>query len=218
MSSLKKGLTNFFKGFGVYLVLLLLNTRSGEIYVNSIKNALDIFLMMMIMCSSTNVRRIGFLGVGLTTIITMLPLAAGLEILLLIGIIVLGVILIRSLPDIEDEDDQNEGEGSNRNRTADGSQPSNWMARSWLHPFDIYTFDPEHGLKIQKGFMERSIVHISTRDLMADIHQTACQRMFGFADISLHINFDGRPFGNQECELECIRYDAALMLCDLINR
>ena len=47
MESVKSGLLNFCKGFGIWLVLLLLNTRSGEADVNGIKIILDIILAVI---------------------------------------------------------------------------------------------------------------------------------------------------------------------------
>ena len=46
MESVKNGLLNFCKGFGIWFVLLILNTRSGEASVNGLKIILDTVLAL----------------------------------------------------------------------------------------------------------------------------------------------------------------------------
>ena len=43
MESVKKSVKNFGKGFGIWLILLLLNTRAGESSVNGIKIKKNIY-------------------------------------------------------------------------------------------------------------------------------------------------------------------------------
>lgn len=98
MESIKRGLVNFGKGFGIWIILLLFNTRSGESDVNGIKIILDVILAVILTGNYRKGKYMAMLVAILTTVITFLPLQAGWEILLLLGITVLGWILLKVSP------------------------------------------------------------------------------------------------------------------------
>ena len=95
MESIKRELINFGKGFGIWIILLLFNTWSGESNVNGIKIILDAILAVVLAGSYRKGKYVAMLVAVLTTVATFLPLQSGWEILLLIGIVVLGGILLK---------------------------------------------------------------------------------------------------------------------------
>ena len=80
MESIKRGLVNFGKGFGIWIILLLFNTRSGESDVNGIKIILDVILAVILTGNYRKGKYMAMLVAILTTVITFLPLQAGWEI------------------------------------------------------------------------------------------------------------------------------------------
>ena len=80
METLKRNLINLGKGFIVWFILLLLNTRSNEAAVNGIKILLDVILASMIISENRTGRRIALLTTALTILITILQMPSGVEI------------------------------------------------------------------------------------------------------------------------------------------
>ena len=56
MESVKKSVKNFGKGFGIWLILLLLNTRAGESSVNGIKIIMDTLLSIILIGNNKKAR------------------------------------------------------------------------------------------------------------------------------------------------------------------
>ena len=77
METLKRNLINLGKGFIVWFILLLLNTRSNEAAVNGIKILLDVILASMIISENRAGRRIALLTTALTILITILQMPSG---------------------------------------------------------------------------------------------------------------------------------------------
>ena len=56
MESVKKSVKNFGKGFGIWLILLLLNSRAGESSVNGIKIIMDTLLSIILIGNNKKAR------------------------------------------------------------------------------------------------------------------------------------------------------------------
>ena len=102
MESVKKSVKNFGKGFGIWLILLLLNTRAGESSVNGIKIIMDTLLSIILIGNNKKAREAALGISALTVVVTCLKLPGGVEMLLLIGIAVLGVMVLKNIPDMEE--------------------------------------------------------------------------------------------------------------------
>ena len=68
MESIKRGLVNFGKGFGIWIILLLFNTRSGESDVNGIKIILDVILAVIL---TGNYRKGKYMAIAVTIVGTI---------------------------------------------------------------------------------------------------------------------------------------------------
>ena len=68
MESIKRGLVNFGKGFGIWIILLLFNTRSGEGDVNGIKIILDVILAVILTGNYRKGKYMAMLVAILTTV------------------------------------------------------------------------------------------------------------------------------------------------------
>lgn len=210
MESVKKSLINFCKGFGIWLVLLLLNTRSGEGAANMIKSILDIILAIILVGSYRNGRYIALLAAALTIVITFLPVPPVLEIILLIAIAVLGGVLLNAAP----EDDQTDwtkrqwrrahGIFKNIGRTFENSRRTRensrqmWKSRNFLNPLETYSYLPDNGIHIRQGIIRRSYSTIPTTTTRIRIHQSVWQRLLGLCNISFQSNYSGKRFGEDD--------------------
>ena len=85
MESVKKSVKNFGKGFGIWLILLLLNTRAGESSVNGIKIIMDTLLSIILIGNNKKAREAALGISALTVVVTCLKLPGDVEMLLLIG-------------------------------------------------------------------------------------------------------------------------------------
>lgn len=206
MESVKNGLLNFCKGFGIWFVLLILNTRSGEANVNGLKIILDTILAVILVGSYRNGKYIALVVAALTTLVTFLPLHAGWEILLLIGIAVLGGILLKAAPE-DTQESQTAGQESYIPESVADNQPTFWKSRNWLNPFETYIYSPDAGISIRKGIIRRTYITIPTTTTKARIHQGILQRLLGFCDVSFQNNYTGQQFG--EDTLQNIRFKSA---------
>lgn len=193
MESIKRGLVNFGKGFGIWIILLLFNTRSGESDVNGIKIILDVILAVILIGSYRKGKYMAMLVAILTTVITFLPLQAGWEILSLLGITVLGWILLK---------------GSNNHLI------TSWKSRNWLNPFESYAYSPDTGVSVCKGIIRRTYSTIPTKTTRAKIHQSIWQRLLGFCDVSFQNNYTGQQFGEEI--LMNIRFKSARKLMKML--
>lgn len=99
MESVKSSLINFCKGFGIWFLLLLFNTRSGETDVNGFKIILDIIIAVILVGSYKTGKYIALLTAAMTVVVTLLSIPSGFEILLLMGISVLGGVLLKTMPE-----------------------------------------------------------------------------------------------------------------------
>jgi hypothetical protein len=214
MESVKSGLLNFCKGFGIWFVLLLLNTRSGEAGVNGIKIVLDVILAIIFVGSYKNGKYVALLVAALTTMLTVLPLAVGLEILLLLGSVVLGGILLKAVP----EDDPVSHEADYTQTYVYGACENTqqmWRSRNFFNPFESYSYSPDGGVSICKGIIRRSFSTIPTTTTRARIHQNIWQRLLGFCDVSFQNNYTGQQFG--EDLLKNIRFQSAMELMQMMS-
>lgn len=214
MESIKRGLVNFGKGFGIWIILLLFNTRSGESDVNGIKIILDVILAVILVGNYRKGKYMAMLVAILTTVITLLPLQAGWEILLLLGITALGWILLKvSLEDVHEN--QMIGQEYYESEAVDNNQlVTSWKSRNWLNPFESYAYSPDAGVSVCKGIIRRTYSTIPTMTTRAKIHQSIWQRLFGFCDVSFQNNYTGQQFGEEI--LMNIRFKSAIKLMQIL--
>lgn len=212
MESVKSSLINFCKGFGIWFLLLLFNTRSGEADVNGFKIILDIIIAVILVGSYKTGKYIALLTAVLTVVVTLLPLPSGLEILLLTGISVLGGVLLKIMPE-----DILKNQASER-RTFDygttGYDSLNWRSRNFFNPFESYSYSPDGGISICKGIIRRTYSIVPTVTTRARIHQCIWQRFLGFCDVSFQNNYTGQQFG-EDC-LKNIRFRSAMKLMQML--
>ena len=141
MESVKSSLTNFCKGFGIWFLLLLFNTRSGEADVNGFKIILDIIIAVILVGSYKTGKYIALLTAAMTVVATLLPLSSGFEILLLTGISVLGVVLLKTMPEEILTNPWSERRIFDYGTT--GYDSLNWRIRNFLNPFESYFYSPD---------------------------------------------------------------------------
>lgn len=212
MESVKSSLISFCKGFGIWFLLLIFNTRNGDAEVNGFKIILDIIIAVILVGSYKTGKYIALLTAAMTVVVTLLPLSSGLEILLLTGISVLGVVLLKTMPE-----DILTNQSSER-RTFDygttGYDSLNWRSRNFLNPFESYSYSPDGGISICKGIIRRTYSTVSTVTTRVRIHQSIWQRFLGFCDVSFQNNYTGQQFG-EDC-LKNIRFRSAMKLMQML--
>lgn len=213
METVKSGLVNFAKGFGIWFLLLLFNTRSGEASVNGFKIILDIILAIVLVGTYRTGRYIALLTAALTVVVTFLPFSAGVEILLLIGIAVLGGVLLKKVPE---DILTSHSEGSECfDYESVGPDSSSWKSRNFFNPFESYSYSPDGGVSICKGIIRRSYSTVPTTTTRVRIYQSIWQRLLGFCDVSFQNNYTGQQFG-EDC-LKNIRFRAAMELVQMLT-
>lgn len=213
MESVKSGLINFAKGFGIWFLLLLFNTHSGEDSVNGFKIILDIILAIVLVGTYRTGRYIALLTAALTVVVTFLPFSAGVEILLLIGIAVLGGVLLKKVPE---DILTSHSEGSECfDYESVGPDSSSWKNRNFFNPFESYSYSPDGGVSICKGIIRRSYSTVPTTTTRVRIYQSIWQRLLGFCDVSFQNNYTGQQFG-EDC-LKNIRFRAAMELVQMLT-
>lgn len=212
MESVKNSLINFCKGLGVWLLLLLFNTRGGEAGVNGIKIVLDIILAVVLVGNYRTGKYIALLTAALSVVITFLALPTGLEILLLSGIAVLGAVLLKTVPEdiLMTHLEEKEYVGCELNRY----DSLFWKSRNFFNPFETYSYAPDGGVSICKGIVRRSYSTVPTTTTRARIHQSIWQRLLGFCDVTFHNNHTGRQFGEER--MKNIRFRSAKVLMRLL--
>lgn len=212
MESVKSSLISFCKGFGIWFLLLIFNTRNGDAEVNGFKIILDIIIVVILVGSYKTGKYIALLTAAMTVVVTLLPLSSGLEILLLTGISVLGVVLLKTMPE-----DILTNQSSER-RTFDygttGYDSLNWRSRNFLNPFESYSYSPDGGISICKGIIRRTYSTVPTVTTRVRIHQSIWQRFLGFCDVSFQNNYTGQQFG-EDC-LKNIRFRSAMKLMQML--
>ena len=213
MESIMRELINFGKGFGIWIILLLFNTRSGESDVNGIKIILDAILAVVLVGSYRKGKYVAMLVAVLTTVATFLPLQSGWEILLLIGIVVLGGILLKVSPENVQE---NQVPGP-ENHVPEGGEADMpmipWKSRNWLNPFESYSYSPAVGVSVCKGIISRTYSTIPTMTARPWIHQSVWQRLLGFCDVAFQNTYTGQQFGET---LLNIRFKSAKKLAQML--
>lgn len=212
MESVKSSLTNFCKGFGIWFLLLLFNTRSGEADVNGFKIILDIIIAVILVGSYKTGKYIALLTAAMTVVATLLPLSSGFEILLLTGISVLGVVLLKTMPEEILTNPWSERRIFDYGTT--GYDSLNWRSRNFLNPFESYFYSPDSGISICKGIIRRTYSTVPTVTTRARIHQSIWQRFLGFCDVSFQNNYTGQQFG-EDC-LKNIRFRSAMKLMQML--
>ena len=194
METLKRNLINMGKGFIVWFILLLLNTRSNEAYVNSIKILLDVVLASMIISENRTGRRIAILTTALTVLVTILQMPSVMEIILLIGLAIFSLWLLKKFSDDRSLDDNPKYKDADALIVNDGAI---WKAKNVFNPFERYSYSPDNGVCIRKGILRRSYSTIPTTTTRAEITQFIWQRIFGLCEVTFVSNFSGQKFGDK---------------------
>lgn len=197
METLKRNLINLGKGFIVWFILLLLNTRSNEAAVNGIKILLDVILASMIISENRTGRCIALLTTALTILITILQMPSGVEIILLIGLSLFSLWLLKKFPDDRSLDDSPNYEDSTALIV---NEDVVWKAKNVFNPFEYYTYSPDNGVCIRKGILRRSYSTIPTTTTRVEITQFIWQRIFGLCEVTFVSNFSGQKFGDKSME------------------
>lgn len=213
MESIKTGLLNFGKGFGIWFVLLLFNTRGGESDANGLKILLDIVLAIILVGNYRKGKLIALLLAILTTVVTFLPLQSGIEILLLVGITVFGWILLKAIPESSEEKKKTVF----KHHVGGGFKAAPmhcWKSRNWLNPFEIYTYSPDSGINIRKGIISRAYIPVPTIASSPKVYQCWWQRLLGFCNIMFLNNYTGQQFG--ENILKNVRFKSAMELKQML--
>lgn len=213
MESIKRELINFGKGFGIWIILLFFNTRSGESDVNGIKIILDAILAVVLAGSYRKGKYVAMLVAVLTTVATFLPLQDGWEILLLIGIVVLGGILLKVSSENVQENQVTGTEVHIPEGGEDGMSVIFWKSRNWLNPFESYSYSSAVGVSVCKGIISRTYSTIPTMNTRPWIHQSVWQRLLGFCDVAFQNTYTGQQFGET---LLNIRFKSAKKLVQMI--
>ena len=211
MESVKKSVKNFGKGFGIWLILLLLNTRAGESSVNGIKIIMDTLLCIILIGNNKKAREAALGISALTVVVTCLKLPGGVEMLLLIGIAVLGVMVLKNIPDME-EISEAQNDYSASSYETDDELP--WNTRNVFWPFEKYSFSPDQGICIQKGVIKRTYMKIKTKNIQIRINQTIMQRIFRICDISFLSDYTGFEYGSEV--LRNVRLKYAMELSQMV--
>lgn len=204
METLKRNLINLGKGFIVWFILLLLNTRSNEAAVNGIKILLDVILASMIISENRTGRRIALLTTALTILITILQMPSGVEIILLIGLSLFSLWLLKKFPDDRSLDESPNYEDSTALIV---NEDVVWKAKNVFNPFEYYTYSPDNGVCIRKGILRRSYSTIPTTTTRVEITQFIWQRIFGLCEVTFVSNFSGQKFGDKS--MKNVRLKAA---------
>ena len=211
MESVKKSVKNFGKGFGIWLILLLLNTRDGESSVNGIKIIMDTLLSIILIGNNKKAREAALGISALTVVVTCLKLPGDVEMLLLIGIAVLGVMVLKNIPDME-ETSEAQNDYSASSYETDDELP--WNTRNVFWPFEKYSFSPDQGICIQKGVIKRTYMKIKTKNIQIRINQTIMQRIFRICDISFLSDYTGFEYGSEV--LRNVRLKYAMELSQMV--
>lgn len=212
MESVKNGLVTFCKGFGIWLALLILNTRGGEADVNGIKIILDIILAVILVGNYRIGKYIALLVAALSFVVTILQFPTGLEMLLIMGIAVLGGVLLKVVP----EDTQNNWSTKQEAHGYDSFENNRQSWKSWNHlnPFEQYSFSPERGINICSGIIRRSYCTIPSVNTILRIDQKIWQRFLGLCNVSFQGRFTGQSFG-EDC-MKNIRLKSARALMKVL--
>jgi hypothetical protein len=207
-------LKQIFAGMGVWCILLL-NTRSNEAGLNSIKILLDIILAVMIVGQSILERRVA-IGVAIASIIlAWLNIPCFIEFILLAGFVTVGVLILKHSSEFPIEMNQKKNSFEYDDRTAKVLK-SDWKERNRLNPFfEKYTYSPESGINIKKGVFKRTYDTVPTVKVLVRVNQTFGQRIIRVADVYFINSFNGKFYGDQT--LHNIPIKSALELKEIIN-
>lgn len=136
-------------------------------------------------------------SIAITSIIlTFMDLAPLAETFALLVCVLAGILLQYSFPEYAGNETQ---DGYYQNPyNCSGDIPMQWKERNWLNPlFEKYTYSPEEGIRIQKGFIKRSYISIPTTHIRIRIDQSVFQRLIGLCDISFFNDYSGQLFGEE---------------------
>lgn len=211
METLKRNLVNLGKGFIVWFVLLILNTRSNEAGVNGIKILLDAVLASMIISENRTGRRIAILTTALTVLVTILQMPSGMEIILLIGLSLFSLWLLKMFPDDRSSNDNLNDEDPAALIVDDGVI---WRAKNVFNPFEHYSYSLDNGVCIRKGILRRSYSTIPTTTTRVEITQSVWQTIFGVCEVTFVSNFSGQKFSDKS--MKNVRLKAARELMRIL--
>ena len=204
-----------FLGIGVWIVLIMFNTRSGEPGLNTVKMILDIMLAALIVKNIAIERKVAIGAAVLSAVITFLEINPLVEFLLLMVVIIAGGTALFYFSSGHTPIDAFVHE--RRDRVADfpGAVAGYWEEKNRLNPwFEQYSYSSEEGVSIKKGFLSRTYINIPTNHTRMRIDQSVFQRMVGLCDVSFFNNFNGELYGDET--LHNIKIQSAQILRNMI--
>lgn len=204
-----------FLGIGVWIVLIMFNTRSGEPGLNTVKMILDIMLAALIVKNIAIERKVAIGAAVLSAVITFLEINPLVEFLLLMVVIIAGGTALFYFSSGHTPTDAFVHE--RRDRVADfpGAVAGYWEEKNRLNPwFEQYSYSSEEGVSIKKGFLSRTYINIPTNHTRMRIDQSVFQRMVGLCDVSFFNNFNGELYGDEI--LHNIKIQSAQILRNMI--
>lgn len=204
-----------FVGIGVWIVLIMFNTRSGEQGLNTFKMILDIMLAALIVKYIAIERKVA-IGVAVSSaVITFLEINPLLEFLLLMVVIIAGGSALFYFSSSHAPTDTFVHERRDRAADFSGVVAGYWKEKNRLNPwFEQYSYSSEEGVSIKKGFLSRTYINIPTTHIRMRIDQSVFQRMIGLCDVSFFNNFNGELYGDEI--LHNIKMQSAQILRNMI--
>lgn len=187
-----------FVGIGVWIVLIMFNTRSGEPGLNTFKMIFDIMLAALIVKNIAIERKVAFSVAVSSAVITFLEINPLLEFLLLMVVIIAGGSALFYFSSSHAPTDTFVHERRDRAADFSGVVARYWKEKNRLNPwFEQYSYSSEEGVSIKKGFLSRTYINIPTTHIRMRIDQSVFQRMIGLCDVSFFNNFNGELYGEE---------------------
>ena len=196
MGTLKQTLLKVLAGIGMWILLLIFNTRNGEAGLNSVKIVLDVILAVMLVGRDSVLEKRIALGVAvITTVVTFLKIPSWIEMIELLAVIIISVFLLHFFS--EDLDTKPKKIVTPKVQAATPNVAEFWKEMNRLNPlFEKYSYSSATGITIQKGILARKLKSINTKVIRIGIDQSVFQRMLGLCDVSFYNSFTGAAYGN----------------------
>lgn len=192
---MKTNIGTVFKGIGIWIILLIFNTRSGEAGANLIKIIIDIVLAVMLTSGNKKERQVAIGFTAMTLVITWLTIPEPIEEMVLIVLAVLGGMFLKSYPLNNEEEFEGTDYGSTHSSVV--HEDAIWRAKNVFWPFESYSYSHDEGIHIRKGILKRTFLVIPTSNIRMKVDQSALQTLLGLCDVTFLNNYNGQVFGEE---------------------
>ena len=187
MRTLKDMALKTFKGIGIWVLLIFLNTGSGQPMLNLLKMILNVMIAIMFVSESQKGKKVACGMVIVSTVVRMLHLYTWIEICLFVGYTLIGGMLLYYLPESEKNDT-----GDDFKKHMDKKC---WKACNRLNPlFEKYTYSKANGLTIKKGLICKKEIPVFANPGNCGIRRNLLQRMVGICDVQIYNLYTGEVF------------------------